>query len=47
MTAEQFDLIVLSAGTRGVGVARPCAKAGWKVAIFVHPSYASDIGSMV
>lgn len=30
---EQFDLIVIGAGTGGVGVARPCAKAGWKVAI--------------
>lgn len=30
---EEFDLIVIGAGTGGVGVARPCAKAGWKVAI--------------
>ena len=30
---EQFDLVVLGAGTGAVGVARPCAKAGWKVAI--------------
>jgi len=33
MNEEQFDLIVIGAGTGGVGVARPCAKAGWKVAI--------------
>jgi len=33
ITKEQFDLIVIGAGTGGVGVARPCAKAGWKVAI--------------
>ncbi len=30
---EQFDLVVLGAGTGAVGVARPCAKAGWNVAI--------------
>jgi glutathione reductase (NADPH) len=30
---EQFDLVVIGAGTGGVGVAIPCAKAGWKVAI--------------
>ena len=30
---QQFDLVVLGAGTGAVGVARPCAKAGWKVAI--------------
>ncbi len=30
---EQFDLIVLGAGTGGVNAARLCAKAGWKVAI--------------
>ncbi len=30
---EQFDLVVLGAGTGAVGVARPCVKAGWKVAI--------------
>lgn len=30
---EEFDLVVIGAGTGGVGVARPCAKAGWKVAI--------------
>lgn len=33
MKTEQFDLIVIGAGTGGVGVSRPCAKAGWKVAI--------------
>ncbi len=33
MEIEQFDLIVIGAGTGGTGVARPCAKAGWKVAI--------------
>ena len=32
-TSDQFDLIVIGAGTGGVGVARPCAKAGWKVAM--------------
>jgi len=30
---EKYDLIVIGAGTGGVGVARPCAMAGWKVAI--------------
>ena len=30
---EHFDLIVVGAGTGGVGVARRCAMAGWKVAI--------------
>lgn len=30
---EQFDLVVLGAGTGGLGVARPCIKAGWRVAI--------------
>ncbi len=30
---DPFDLIVIGAGTGGAGVARPCAKAGWKVAI--------------
>ena len=33
MNKEQYDLIVVGAGTGGVGVARPCAQAGWKVAI--------------
>jgi glutathione reductase (NADPH) len=31
--SEQFDLVIIGAGTGAVGVARPCAKAGWKVAI--------------
>ena len=30
---DQFDLIVIGAGTGGTGVARPAAKAGWKVAM--------------
>ena len=30
---EQFDLVVLGAGSGAVGVARPCVKAGWRVAI--------------
>ncbi len=30
---EKFDLLVIGAGTGGAGVARPCVKAGWKVAI--------------
>jgi len=30
---DQFDLVVIGAGTGAQGVARPCAKAGWKVAI--------------
>ena len=30
---EQFDIVIIGAGTGGVGVARACAKAGWKVAI--------------
>lgn len=30
---DEFDLVVIGAGTGAVGVARPCAKAGWKVAI--------------
>ena len=30
---DQFDLVVIGAGTGALGVARACAKAGWKVAI--------------
>ena len=30
---DQFDLVVIGAGTGALGVARVCAKAGWKVAI--------------
>ncbi len=30
---EKYDLVIIGAGTGGVGVARPSAKAGWKVAI--------------
>jgi glutathione reductase (NADPH) len=30
---DSFDLVVIGAGTGGLSVARPCAKAGWKVAI--------------
>ena len=30
---DSFDLVVIGAGTGGASVARPCAKAGWKVAI--------------
>ena len=30
---DQFDLVVIGAGTGGAAVARPCAEAGWKVAI--------------
>ena len=29
---EQFDLVVIGAGTAGNGVARACSNAGWKVA---------------
>lgn len=36
---EKYDLIVIGAGTGGVGVARPCAKAGWKVAIIDELPY--------
>lgn len=36
---EEYDLIVIGAGTGGVGVARPCAKAGWKVAIIDELPY--------
>ncbi len=30
---DQFDLVVIGAGTGALGVARACAKAGWNVAI--------------
>ncbi len=30
---DQFDLVVIGAGTGALGVARVCAKAGWKVAV--------------
>lgn len=30
---NQFDLVVVGAGTGGAGVARPCINAGWRVAI--------------
>ncbi len=30
---EDFDLVVIGAGTGGIGVARACAKEGWHVAI--------------
>ncbi len=30
---EEFDLVVIGAGSGGTSVARTCAKAGWKVAI--------------
>jgi len=30
---DKFDLVVIGAGTGALGVARACAKAGWKVAI--------------
>jgi glutathione reductase (NADPH) len=36
---EKYDLIVIGAGTGGVGVARPCALAGWKVAIIDELPY--------
>lgn len=36
---EKYDLIVIGAGTGGVGVARPCAQAGWKVAIIDELPY--------
>jgi len=39
MTKEQFDLVVIGAGTGGVGVARPAAKAGLKVAIIDEEPY--------
>ena len=32
-SANQFDLIVIGAGTGGTGVARPAAQAGCKVAM--------------
>ncbi len=35
----KYDLIVIGAGTGGTGVARPCAKAGWKVAIIDSEPY--------
>ncbi len=30
---DQFDLVVIGAGTGALGVARTCAQAGWAVAI--------------
>ena len=30
---DQFDLVVIGAGTGALGVARACAQGGWKVAI--------------
>lgn len=30
---DKFDLVIIGAGTGALGVARPCAEAGWKVAI--------------
>jgi len=36
---DQFDLIVIGAGTGGTGVARPAAKAGWKVAMVDSEPY--------
>jgi glutathione reductase (NADPH) len=36
---NEFDLIVIGAGTGGTGVARPAAKAGWKVAIIDSEPY--------
>ena len=27
---DQFDLVVIGAGTGALGVARACAKGGWK-----------------
>jgi len=39
MEQKQFDLIVIGAGTGGVGVARPCRKAGWKVAVVDSEPY--------
>ncbi len=39
MNREKFDLVVIGAGTGGVGVARPCAKAGLKVAIVDEQPY--------
>ena len=39
MTKQHYDLIVIGAGTGGVGVVRPAAKAGWKVAIVDEQPY--------
>ena len=39
MSIENYDLIIIGAGTGGTGVARPCAKAGWKVAIIDSEPY--------
>tara|TARA_R110002050_G_scaffold252628_2_gene390878 strand:+ start:7812 stop:9179 length:1368 start_codon:yes stop_codon:yes gene_type:complete len=36
---EQYDLVVIGAGTGGVGVASPAVKAGWKVAIIDELPY--------
>ncbi len=39
MSIENYDLIIIGAGTGGTGVARPAAKAGWKVAIIDSEPY--------
>ena len=39
MSIESYDLVIIGAGTGGTGVARPCAKAGWKVAIVDSEPY--------
>ena len=38
---DAFDLVVIGAGTGGLSVAHPCAKAGWKVAIIDPLPYGS------
>ncbi len=35
---DQFDLVVIGAGTGALGVARACAQGGWYVAIAERPA---------
>jgi glutathione reductase (NADPH) len=37
--SDQFDLVVIGAGTGALGVARACAQGGWRVAIVDCPPY--------
>jgi len=39
MGIEEFDVFVIGTGTAGKGVAKDCAKAGWKVAIADNREY--------
>ena len=39
MGFEHFDVFVIGTGTAGKGVAKDCAKAGWKVAIADNREY--------